>query len=416
MLSSRRSEQGTADISAAQVEREIAGGVAWLRFAPPLEAVYESDHIQRQMRQMNKYALVALVLYNLFLIADYLMVRDVLREAVVVRLAIVTPVALLLYGLMRRSQLVRFRDLFTILHVLLVVGSTAYLLVISKDPDRVLYNQGVLLVIIYACLIQRMRFWYSVLCCLFVNITFAGAIVLQDLRPVEQGLALEMTVALGTIFTLVAAYTMEREHRLFYLISLKERLHAAAMEGISIRDALTGLYNRRALDAKLLDISEGTGGWQNNFAVIIFDIDHFKVYNDRLGHQAGDDCLKQVAGLILSLLRDGHDYAFRYGGEEFLLLVREADLNRAVAIAERIRCALEGRAIPHPESPTGPCVTASFGVAHASSLHATPAEVIARADMALYAAKNKGRNRVWPSLAARLTEARDRAGLDIILT
>lgn len=391
-------------VSASLVEREIAGGVHWLRFTAALEQAYEDDTGARHIRHMTVSALIALGLYNLFLIADYLLIRDVMAQAYVVRLMIVTPLSVGVYLVMQHRSMVRYRDLFAVINVLLVVLSTSYLLVISKDPQRVLYNQCILLVIVYACLIQRLRFWYAVFCCVAVNAIFTSTLALQNLTPIEQPLAIEMIVLAGTLFSLIGAYTMEREHRLFYLISLKERLHAFMMEGISNRDALTGLFNRRALDSRLRDLNGQSAGWQKMLAVIIIDIDHFKIYNDRLGHQAGDDCLRQVAALILSHMRDGYDDAFRYGGEEFLLIVREADGERAAAIAERIRRALEERAIPHPDSSTGPCVTASFGVAHADVVRSTPAEIIARADMALYAAKNNGRNRVWPPINGRSSD------------
>ena len=101
------------------------------------------------------------------------------------------------------------------------------------------------------------------------------------------------------------------------------------------------------------------------------------------------------------MMRDGKDEAFRYGGEEFLLLVDESDSDRAIAFAETIRRAIEAERLPHPDSSTGPYVTASLGVAQADAMRSTPSEVIARADMALYAAKNGGRNRVWPQITLR---------------
>lgn len=385
------------DVGATWVEEELRRGAVWLRFRPDIERLYEQDTSARHLKRMTVSALVALLFYNVFLLADYLMIRDVMEEAIILRLVIVTPLSLLIYLLMQQSRLTRFHDAMATANVLLVVGSSAYLLVISQDPLRAIYNQGFLLVVVYFCLIQRIRFWMAVICCILSNAVFTVSLLLQRLSPVEAILAIEMTVIVGSLFILAAAYVMEREHRLFYLLSLKERLHAQTMEGISNRDALTGLYNRRALDARLRDLHERSAGAQGSLGIIILDIDHFKIYNDRLGHQAGDDCLKQVASLILSHMRDGQDDAFRFGGEEFLLLIREPDGDRVLAIAERIRRALEEKGIPHPESSTGPSVTAGFGVAHANGMSCVPADLIERADMALYAAKNQGRNRVWPT-------------------
>jgi diguanylate cyclase (GGDEF)-like protein len=147
----------------------------------------------------------------------------------------------------------------------------------------------------------------------------------------------------------------------------------------------------------------------DDVAVILADIDHFKDYNDTQGHLAGDVCLKRVAGIVQAELRTEGDMAFRFGGEEFLLLLPKADLSTAISVAERIRRALEEAGIPHPARVPPGVVTASFGVA-ATRLGGTVTtdELIASADAALYAAKRSGRNQVWPRfLSARRSEVVD---------
>lgn len=384
------------------VEREIAGSSRSLRFAPQLEHLFESETRPRQVHHMLMTAYVGIALFNLFLIADYLLVPDVFVLATVVRMAIVTPVsALLVLLFVRYARSTVLRHAASIVVMMIMSLASIFLLASSTMPERAVYHEGVLLIVIYVCLIHRPRFWYGVAGTVLTNVIFTIGLYSQPIASFSTCLAIELIVVMGSLFAIVAAYSMEREQRLFYLISLKERLHSLMMEGISNRDALTGLYNRRALDKRLRDLSERRGGWQDNLAVIILDIDHFKIYNDRLGHQAGDDCLKQVAALILSMMRDGKDEAFRYGGEEFLLLIDESDSDRAIAFAETIRRAIEAERLPHPASSAGPYVTASLGVAQADATRATPSEVIARADMALYAAKNGGRNRVWPQITLR---------------
>src|SRR5690606_25448938 len=122
------------------------------------------------------------------------------------------------------------------------------------------------------------------------------------------------------------------------------------------------------------------------------DIDHFKSFNDSLGHQTGDDCLKRVAALIVSELRDRGDLAFRFGGEEFLVVLRRTDLPLALSTGERLRRAIERNGIPHPEA-RGGIVTASIGVASTMIGAGVGAEeLISSADAALYAAKRAGRN------------------------
>src|SRR5690606_12857497 len=120
------------------------------------------------------------------------------------------------------------------------------------------------------------------------------------------------------------------------------------------------------------------------------DIDHFKAYNDALGHMAGDEALRQVAQALRGGLRAGTDRAFRFGGEEFLLLLRRTTLSEAVALAERLRRRIEAAAIPHPKTGGRP-VTASFGAAAARTGGGIGSdELVAGADAALYAAKRSG--------------------------
>jgi diguanylate cyclase (GGDEF)-like protein len=134
-------------------------------------------------------------------------------------------------------------------------------------------------------------------------------------------------------------------------------------------------------------------------SVILMDIDHFKRLNDRYGHGAGDLCLKRLAAILIAEIGAGSEVVVRYGGEEFLIVLPAVQLVDAMRVAERIRRSVEKATIPNEGHGFG-IVTASFGVASAYVNELTGAELIAAADTALYAAKQKGRNQVWPPLAA----------------
>lgn len=396
-------------VTAQAIDAELSKGVKWLRFPASIEREYDHETGPRKVRQLTMSALVGIILYNLFLIADAMLMSDVFRLAVILRLLIVTPISMLIYIILQESRVARLRNLLASLNLVLCFAATAWLLVMSADPDKVIYNQGALLLIFYGCLIQRIEFWYSVATVIACNLLFGMSVFLQGLASPQVIFSIEITIVTGSIFILYVAYTMEREQRLLYLLTLRERVRATEMEDISNLDAMTGLFNRRALDAHFSRLEAEMPGWQDHHAVIILDIDHFKIYNDRLGHLAGDDCLKAVARLLRETLKEDGGYAFRYGGEEFLLLVREKDLGAATALADRIRASLEAQAIPHPRSETGAVVTASFGVSRAEHPDAKPDEIISRADRALYAAKNHGRNRVWPPVHARPAVVADHA-------
>ena len=165
----------------------------------------------------------------------------------------------------------------------------------------------------------------------------------------------------------------------------------------SRRDALTGLRNRRALVEDLPEIERHTRRHGQTYAVAICDVDRFKAYNDRLGHLAGDQALRSLATTVRAQLRAG-DEAYRYGGEELVLVLRDAGAQEAVVAAERVRAAVAALAIPHPAGSSG-VVTVSIGVATGDTDATT---LLALADRALYEAKSAGRNCVLDATEAPL--------------
>lgn len=171
----------------------------------------------------------------------------------------------------------------------------------------------------------------------------------------------------------------------------------AKLEELSIRDGLTGLLNRRAMSDKIEDLHGLCRRYGNPFSVILLDIDHFKNYNDALGHIQGDQALREIAILIEESVRTA-DSVYRYGGEEFLIALPETDQDAVRTVANRVREAIEAHAIPHPDSSTGPHLTISLGhtsvTRHTVARFAEWSEIVEEADQALYRAKQGGRNRV----------------------
>lgn len=161
---------------------------------------------------------------------------------------------------------------------------------------------------------------------------------------------------------------------------------------LSRTDPLTGVLNRRGVDLALHVFLEGQAGASSVLAVLAFDIDLFKLFNDHYGHIAGDTVLRRVAGAIAGCLRSPSDVLGRTGGEEFVALLPGADMSTAYAVAERARLVVSELSIPHASSPTG-CLTVSVGVFVAPST-TSPTVLIEKADQALYRAKREGRNRV----------------------
>ena len=158
-------------------------------------------------------------------------------------------------------------------------------------------------------------------------------------------------------------------------------------------DGLTGIANRRAFDQYAATALRMALRHNQDIAVMIIDIDHFKMYNDTFGHLAGDDCLRRVAATINAQIGRPSDFAARYGGEEFVVVLIDIDRAGAAIVAERIRVAILAEAIPHAPQ-AGLFVTASLGACMLHDGRATAEDLIGCADAALYQAKAQGRNRV----------------------
>ncbi|HAT1775227.1 diguanylate cyclase [Legionella pneumophila] len=160
----------------------------------------------------------------------------------------------------------------------------------------------------------------------------------------------------------------------------------------SIRDPLTGLYNRRYLEDFLFKQLHQAERTKASFAILMLDLDHFKKINDTFGHDAGDLVLKELGQILNNDIRLG-DIAARYGGEEFVLLLYDIDAQAAKMKAENLRSAISNLQVKYGAQPVGQ-ITASIGISVYPDDAKSPAEVIEAADKALYQAKNKGRNKV----------------------
>ena len=183
--------------------------------------------------------------------------------------------------------------------------------------------------------------------------------------------------------------------KLVVMDALERAFHAVLLDQ-STRDALTGLGNRRTTLEELQGRYDLSHRHHRPLAVIMCDLDHFKVINDTYGHGAGDFVLQEFGERVRRTLRIS-DLAGRIGGEEFLLVLPETDMEGALLLAERLRAATGEHAFDLPSGPI--TVTCSLGVAQARSEDRDGGTLMARADGALYVAKHQGRNRVVPDLA-----------------
>ena len=173
----------------------------------------------------------------------------------------------------------------------------------------------------------------------------------------------------------------------------EEKRAQVELERLATRDGLTGLANRRCFDAAIHAEWQRAQRHQQPLSLLMVDVDNFKQYNDRHGHQGGDLCLRKVAGAVASEMR-ATDLVARYGGEEFAVVLPNESLKGAAIVAERIRQRVERLQLPRQRG-GGACVTVSIGAATALPGAGTElAQLIHTADCALYRAKHLGRNRI----------------------
>jgi diguanylate cyclase (GGDEF)-like protein len=182
------------------------------------------------------------------------------------------------------------------------------------------------------------------------------------------------------------------------LLELSVQLRASNqhLQHLSEHDTLTTLLNRRGFDERLTSALSMSRRNHSPLTLMLCDLDHFKAYNDSIGHTAGDDCLRQVGDLIRQMCRRPGDEAARYGGEEFALILPDTPKSGAMTLARAMQRVFEVACIPHPASPIARHVTLSGGITTCIPDGGTTLEgMLMRADEALYVAKAKGRNRFF---------------------
>lgn len=226
----------------------------------------------------------------------------------------------------------------------------------------------------------------------------ARVTLVVDPPPWRSGWAILGYVLFGLLLLYVVLRLRERQvlaRRVVELDSRRTELEQAnrTLGEISVKDGLTGLFNRRYFDLKLEDAVNTARRAGTRLALIMIDIDEFKRYNDLYGHPTGDECLRGLADVLHRAAERSSDFVARYGGEEFAVLLVDTDCDGAARVAERIRHQVQARGLAYPDSPVAREVTISAG--YCSLLPggaAGAAELVRRADEALYDAKRAGRN------------------------
>ncbi|MEY4764677.1 MAG: hypothetical protein RI907_1350 [Pseudomonadota bacterium] len=399
----------SAPVRSAQAQRIdalLAERSLWWHFPADLEAKFQDDHADKRRRWVTLSGLMVAILVNWLLLPDLLMVPDVYDLAVRLRLFGFTP--LILMGIFFTATLKLpmhwVREWSMVVPGLGATAITCYLSWKSQDVYAGPYLVSLIPVIVFANTVAHMRLWPALFMDLAILVMYGLVWSTKPDAPLNIMLPATMTLVASVVFTLYGCYSLEREGRRNWLLreresSLLGELGAAnkRLDQVSRSDMLTEVANRRHFDEFLLHTWERARVDGSEIALMMIDVDHFKAYNDRYGHIDGDACLRDVADVLKRRLRRPGDLIARFGGEEFIAVLSGTSLEVALGAAERVRKGIENMNRLHAASPTHAVVTVSIGVAslrpHAP--HATPAQLIAAADEALYLAKGRGRNRVF---------------------
>jgi diguanylate cyclase (GGDEF)-like protein len=271
-----------------------------------------------------------------------------------------------------------------------LLGMLTYMVVAWRRPaDALLHGTsvGLMAVVILIFIPNRLR--TSVAIALVTNLAFIALAWFQHLESTRHLVSMTMLILCANAFGAVAA---NRHARLW-----REQYRTRqVLTNLSVRDPLTGCYNRRHLNAALLDGEIARARrYRLSLSLIMCDLDGFKAINDTYGHHAGDDTLRCFANLLQAMTRESVDTVVRYGGEEFLIILPETRLDGAVELAERVRAAFAATRIEYGD--TVLATTASFGVVGAdftTKQAITPQALVAIADELMYDAKRSGRNQV----------------------
>ncbi|HHQ48765.1 MAG TPA: diguanylate cyclase, partial [Acidobacteria bacterium] len=358
----------TGGWSTGLLEQERSA-VGKLRFSPQLEERFRRFLHAQTARQAWIALALSTAVFFLFGALDILLVPKLAGEMWRLRYLVVGPVLIVVLGLLWTPRGQRY--LFELLLVAVASESAAIVgfMAITRAHDPQLYYGGLILTVMVSYVFFGLRLSEAAV----VGWSVLAIYVVGDLRLIGSDRIHFVNNALGlggtNLVGMVAAYLIELQHRKVFLQSrLLEREKRelekanARLRELSYEDGLTGIANRRLFDERLRE--EWARAFRHGYpiALLMLDVDHFKAYNDSEGHQAGDECLRQIGRLLSDFAHRPGDLAARYGGEEFVVILSGTSRADALAMAERIRHQVIDLGIPHPSSPVADVVTVSVGV------------------------------------------------------
>jgi diguanylate cyclase (GGDEF)-like protein len=364
--------------------QELRRGFRDLRFAPDLERLFQAFHLKRARTRVRFFQLAMGLLAVAAAVQLTVLGAVPLSEVVLGWLGLVIPaclaLALVSWGrLYERLYMPAARILLPVIATVAAFGIADRHIGGQPEPFCFLTTFSIAIFFLGGQLFRE---------ALLVNTFMVGALGLALAHAGWPAAAVVFYTTELVITSTVGAFVyhgVERQLR-------RSFLERGLLSEMVARDGLTGLKNRGAFDDDYVRLWQQASRDRRALALLLIDVDHFKAYNDRYGHQAGDEALRRVAHAVQRFARRPLDIAARYGGEEFLLALYDLGAEHVREIAEQLRETVQGLGIRHDDSPAG-VVTASIGVAIVSPRPGRSSDgAVQLADEALYAAKRGGRN------------------------
>jgi diguanylate cyclase (GGDEF)-like protein len=369
---------------AAQLQR----GFPWLVFEPTLESEFRQVFLAASLPQIRRNMWIAAVfVIGISLLTHMVLAPAVSRQLDVIRLSVFGPLLAFALWVAHSQWYYRIYPVASQVGAP-IFGAGVAMIAVLAAAHGVSLIATVVLVTIYIYFMLGMRFYPAVVSGILVFASYVVAAFWVGLRPGEILIDTGILVFANVMGAMVC-YNLERANRTNFLES---RL----LTETASRDGLTGIHNRRVFDEQLDRMWVQATRDQVPLALMLIDIDHFKAYNDYYGHQAGDECLRQVAQCLMRSARRPLDVTTRYGGEEFAIVLYNARRDYVDDVARKLRGAIELLGIRHLASPSpqkrltvsigSACVIPAIGRSHFG--------FIQLADEALYAAKEQGRDQI----------------------
>jgi diguanylate cyclase (GGDEF)-like protein len=368
------------------VSRVLAAGYGTLRFPEPLESEFRADHLLAQHRWVRMCLFIVIGTSAGFALIDHQVLQATNAIPDIIRFGLQLPIlGILVLATIKRFYVHWYQTAMQIGGPLFGTG-TILMASYALPEHTALVGARLMLVTFFFYFMSGLRMHQALRGNLII---LAMLIAASFLGLIASGVATYLSFAMicANVIGTAGAYALEHANRTSFL---ERRL----LVEIAELDGLTRLLNRQTFETRVHDAWRRAISEKRAVTVLMIDVDHFKLYNDSYGHQAGDECLRRVAAAVRTAvqMRPG-DFVARYGGEEIIAVLSDRSTTDAREIAQRIVQEVASLDIPHASSMSGPCVSVSVGAATQFPPITSSYDAIVRlADGALYTAKRQGRN------------------------